>query len=126
MSYRPFRGNLLEVILGLESVPVVQGCATDGDPHKRSDHVHDGVRQFALQLGRSEAERNQLDRGVDEVTDEHSRCYDFRIGTLFLIEVPGATDAEEVAAITGAVDDQDHQVECLRWDGKLIRYEFSF
>lgn len=45
-SHLPLRGDQLVVVIGHVSVPVVQGSATNSDPHKRTDDVHDGVTQL--------------------------------------------------------------------------------
>lgn len=105
---------MLEVMFRQITVPIVEGRASDGDPHERTDHIHYSVRKLPLQLGRAEAERNQLHRGVDEVADKHSGGHNFRVGTFLLVQVPGATHAEEITPVARSVDDENHQVQCLR------------
>lgn len=62
---------------------------------------------------RSEAVCDQLDGGVDEVADEHARSENFRIWALLLVQVPCSTDSEEVARVSCAVQNDDHNVEDL-------------
>lgn len=64
-------------------------------------------------LGGAKAVGNQLHRCVDEESHKHARRHDFHVRTLLLVEVPGATRSEEIAAQSGAVHDDYEQVEHL-------------
>lgn len=63
---------------------------------------------------------DQLDRSIDEVTDKHSRGNDFGVLILFLVQVPCASDSEEIACISRPVQDQNDNVDNLKWNTKLI------
>lgn len=56
-----------------------------------------------LESGCTKAECDQLNGGIDHVTDKDTGCHNFRIGTLLLIQVPCTTNAQEVTAITSAI-----------------------
>lgn len=47
-TYVTFGRHVQEIVILHVSVPVVQRRATDGDPHERADHVHQGVGQFTV------------------------------------------------------------------------------
>lgn len=65
----------------------------------------------------SESICDQLDSGVDDETDEHTRSEDFRIRTLLLVQVPCATHSQELACVSCAVDDDDHNIYDLKGNG---------
>lgn len=51
---------------------------------------------------------------VDQESDHHSRCHYFRIRALLLVQVPSASDSQELSAIAPAIQKDDHQVDDLQ------------
>jgi hypothetical protein len=51
---------------------------------------------------------------VYKEADEHPRCDDFRVRILLLVQVPCASDAQELTAVACSVQDQDDQVQNLK------------
>lgn len=98
----------------LVSVPVMQRRSSNSQPQKHTNDVHDGVGQFALMFRGAEEISEKLDARVDQVTDEDTRRNDFSIWRLFLVQVPGSTDTQEVTAIPESIENQDDDVEHLQ------------
>lgn len=51
---------------------------------------------------------------VDQESNHNARGHDFRIGALLLVQVPSATNAQELATVAPAVQEDDHQVDDLQ------------
>lgn len=62
----------------------------------------------------AEAEGYKHHRCVYEEADKHPRSDDFRIRVLLFVQVPCASDAQELAAVACSVQDQDDQVQNLQ------------
>lgn len=72
----------------------------------------------------SESVGDQLHGGVDEESDKHSGSEDFGVWTLLLVQVPCSTHSQEVARVSSAVNDDDHDVYDL--EGDEARYSFGY
>lgn len=56
---------------------------------------------------------NQLYGCVNEESNEDAGRNDFDVWTFLLVQVPGATGSEEISTKSGAVHNDDQQVEDL-------------
>lgn len=131
-----------EVVILQVTVPIMQRRAADRNPHCGAHAVHDRVRQLAVfgrvegiekslyhkmhaiiitrstrfipfMLGGAETVGNQLHSCVYEKSDKHTRCHDFHVRVLLLVQVPCAANAEEITTVAGPVQNDDNQIDHL-------------
>lgn len=70
----------------------------------------------------AQAEGNEHHRRVYEEADEHPRRHNFRVRIFLFVQVPCASDAEELTAVACSVQDQDDQV----YDLKITHAKYLF
>jgi hypothetical protein len=114
-------------MLGHIARPVVQSRSAHCQPQQDTNHVHDRVGQIALVLRIVCARMcHQLDRGVDQVNDHDTGGEDLRVRTLFLVQVPYPTNAQEFTPKSGAVENDDDNVQDLRAEKCVISFPKNF
>lgn len=64
-------------------------------------------------LGGAKGKCDCVTGGVNEESHHHARGHNFRICALLLVQVPGASNAKELASISPAIQEYDHQVDKL-------------
>jgi hypothetical protein len=104
-----------EIVFGHIAGPIVQRRSAHGQPQQDANHIHNGVGKITLVLLIIGAwMRNQLNRSVDQENDYHTGGEDFRVCTFLLVQVPYAADAQEFTTKSGAVENDDDDVDDLR------------
>lgn len=110
-----------EIMRCLISVPIMQCSSSNAQPQKNADDIHDSIRKFALVFRGSKEIREELHRGVYQITYKHSRSYNLSIWRLFLVQIPCATDTQEITAISKSIENQNDDVQNLDYGGEEIR-----
>lgn len=104
----------------------MQSRSTNGYPHECTHEIHNCVGKFsAIEIeqiglkregdgkasyiglpfvgGSSKQIGDQLHGCINEETNKYTGCNDFRIRTLFLIQVPRATDTQKITTVAGSI-----------------------
>lgn len=113
ISYHSLWCGCCEIVRCLISVPIMQCCSSNAQPQKNADDIHDGIRKFAFVFCGSKEIREELNRGVNQITYEDSRSYNLSIRRFFLVQVPCTTNTQEVTAISKSIQNKNDDVQNL-------------
>jgi len=72
-------------------------------------------------FGGSKGKGDCVASSVNQKSNHNARGHDFRIGALLLVQIPSAANAQEFATIAPTVQEDDHQVDDLKFGEKKGR-----